>query len=243
MSIGDVLRTAREEKGLSIPEVSSRIRVSKKYLQAVEDGNFLLIPSLVYAKGFVKAYGEFLGLDPKPLISELLERYRTREEPDKREAKEPRPSIRMPEIKISLSTRHYIYAALFLLVAGIVLIEISVPREAGPQKHAAVVTPEAVQAEKLKAAVQLPPVPQVLPDKKPGVKITGASSSNVQVFSDGVQVYNGLLDRGRWAIYRGKEIRVKAENGGAVRISLNGKELGLMGEEGKPAEFVYYPYK
>ena len=72
MNIGEVLRSHREAKGLTIIDVASATRISKKYLQALEDENFLFIPSIVYAKGFLKTYAMYLGLDPKPLTEQLL---------------------------------------------------------------------------------------------------------------------------------------------------------------------------
>jgi cytoskeleton protein RodZ len=107
MSIGEVLKSARTQKQLTIGEVSTAIRVNKKYIQAMEDGNFLILPSLVYAKGFVKAYAEFLELDSRPLIDELLEFYRLKEEPKKNAVLRPReqkkfemPNVGMPKFEM-----------------------------------------------------------------------------------------------------------------------------------------------
>jgi cytoskeleton protein RodZ len=79
MSIGKILREKREERKLSIAEVFAETKINKKYLQALEDDNFLLIPSQVYAKGFLKAYSEYLGLDTKTLVGELMGYYKNRE--------------------------------------------------------------------------------------------------------------------------------------------------------------------
>ena len=70
-SIGEVLKTAREEKGLSLDEVSVLTRVKIKYLIAIEADNFDILPSSVQKKGFLRAYARALDLDPAPLIAEL----------------------------------------------------------------------------------------------------------------------------------------------------------------------------
>ena len=70
-SIGEVLKTAREEKNLSLEEVSVLTRVKLKYLIAIEADNFDILPSTVQMKGFLRAYARALDLDPAPLITEL----------------------------------------------------------------------------------------------------------------------------------------------------------------------------
>ncbi len=64
MRIGQALDRP-EKKKLSITEAASAIRINKKYIQALEDENFLLLPSEVYAKGFVKSYSNYLGIRPE----------------------------------------------------------------------------------------------------------------------------------------------------------------------------------
>lgn len=79
MSIGSILREKRVERKLSVADVFAETKINKKYIQALEDDNFLLIPSQVYAKGFLKAYSNFLGLDTKNLVGELMNYYKSRE--------------------------------------------------------------------------------------------------------------------------------------------------------------------
>lgn len=107
MSIGKILREKREERKLSVAQISSAIRINKKYLQALEDENFLLIPSLVYAKGFLKAYSEYLGVDPKGLLSELTDYFKSREEGRKNLISAPKaanniPIPKMPDWNVEL---------------------------------------------------------------------------------------------------------------------------------------------
>ncbi len=107
MSIGNILKEKREERKLSVAQISSVIRINKKYLQALEDENFLLLPSLVYAKGFLKAYSEYLGLDPKGLLSELSEYFRNIDEGRRAIVPAPKgrkniPMPKMPDMNFEL---------------------------------------------------------------------------------------------------------------------------------------------
>lgn len=69
--LGNILRDAREMKGLTVAEVQERTRISAHYLEAMEQGEYNLLPTPVHARGFLRNYARFLDLDPEP----LLERY------------------------------------------------------------------------------------------------------------------------------------------------------------------------
>jgi cytoskeleton protein RodZ len=70
-SIGQQLRRAREARSLTLGEVSRATHMRAHYLQAMESGDFDAIPSLAQARGFLRAYAEFLSLDPAPLLRSL----------------------------------------------------------------------------------------------------------------------------------------------------------------------------
>ncbi len=72
VGIGDALRTAREEQGRTLEEASRATRIRSDHLRELEDERFDALGGDVYAKGFIRSYAVYLGLDPEP----LLERYR-----------------------------------------------------------------------------------------------------------------------------------------------------------------------
>ena len=61
---GDVLRQARTERGISLADVEQDIRINRGYLEALENARFDLLPAPVYARGFMRSYARYLGLDP-----------------------------------------------------------------------------------------------------------------------------------------------------------------------------------
>ncbi|MDZ7729103.1 MAG: helix-turn-helix transcriptional regulator [Dehalococcoidia bacterium] len=69
--IGDQLRAARQERGLSIEEASRETRISRRFLEALEHDEFEALPAPVYARGFLRSYAGFLGLDAEPLVAEM----------------------------------------------------------------------------------------------------------------------------------------------------------------------------
>jgi cytoskeletal protein RodZ len=70
-TIGQQLRQRREARSLTIDQAASATRIRAHYLIAMETGEFGLLPSPVHARGFLRAYAEFLNLDAEPLLTEL----------------------------------------------------------------------------------------------------------------------------------------------------------------------------
>ena len=66
--LGEVLRGAREAKGVDLPRVERETKIRERYLSALERGEYRELPGSVYTKGFLRNYGAYLGLDPEYLI-------------------------------------------------------------------------------------------------------------------------------------------------------------------------------
>ncbi|MDI3309908.1 MAG: DUF4115 domain-containing protein [Thermoanaerobacterium sp.] len=66
--LGDILKNARLKKGMTLDDLQEITKIRTRYLKAIEDGDFNVIPALVYAKGFVKSYAEAVGLDANDLL-------------------------------------------------------------------------------------------------------------------------------------------------------------------------------
>ena len=71
-SAGDALRQQREALGLNFSDVAGALRIKPAYLAAIEEGRPERLPGPAYAAGFVRAYGDHLGLDG----AEILRRFR-----------------------------------------------------------------------------------------------------------------------------------------------------------------------
>lgn len=67
-TIGTALRLRREEKKLTLEQVSQETRIRINYLQAIENDQLTALPSLAQARGFIRLYANFLGLDPYALL-------------------------------------------------------------------------------------------------------------------------------------------------------------------------------
>ena len=69
LGIGERLIEAREERGLTLEDAERDTRISRRYLQALEDERFDIIPAPVYARGFLRSYSQYLGLETAPLLA------------------------------------------------------------------------------------------------------------------------------------------------------------------------------
>ncbi len=70
-SIGEQLRTAREERGWTLEEVARRTKLKRDALALIELDAFEKLPSLSYARGFIRIYARELGLDGWSLLKKL----------------------------------------------------------------------------------------------------------------------------------------------------------------------------
>src|SRR6266567_4094972 len=73
--IGSTLREARMRGRIDISEVEARTKIRAKYLRAIENEEWDLLPGPVYVKSFLRTYGDFLGLDSRMLLDEYKRRY------------------------------------------------------------------------------------------------------------------------------------------------------------------------
>ena len=69
--IGNSLREARVRQGLGYPEAELATKIRGKYIRALEEEDFDVLPSETYARGFLRSYADYLGLDGQLYVDEL----------------------------------------------------------------------------------------------------------------------------------------------------------------------------
>jgi cytoskeleton protein RodZ len=73
--IGPALREARERRGLGFGDVEAQTAIRSRYIRALEEEQFHVLPGATYTKGFLRAYAEYLGLDGQLFIDEFNSRH------------------------------------------------------------------------------------------------------------------------------------------------------------------------
>lgn len=73
MDVGARLKEARMAQGLSLDSLQETTKIQKRYLVAIEEGNFNILPGKFYARAFIKEYANAVGIDPNELLEEHKE--------------------------------------------------------------------------------------------------------------------------------------------------------------------------
>jgi cytoskeletal protein RodZ len=82
-TIGEILKAERARKKISLDEAMAATRIQKRFLKSLEDGNVSYIPNRVVARGFLKLYADYLGVDQKKAIAEFDAEYGTESDDSK----------------------------------------------------------------------------------------------------------------------------------------------------------------
>ncbi len=85
---GEILRKAREKKGLTVNEIGLSLKISSKILKAIEEGDLSQLPAKTFLRGFVQSYANYLRLD----VAEVMKIFQA-----EMGSTRPRPLITMPE--------------------------------------------------------------------------------------------------------------------------------------------------
>jgi cytoskeleton protein RodZ len=116
--IGSRLREARMRAKIDINEVETRTKIRAKYLRAMENEEWDLLPGEVYVKSFLRTYGDYLGLDTRQLIDDYRRRY---ERPDDHEL---RPIVPLGRDRDRPSRRRGVPP--WLVIAAVLVIVVAV---------------------------------------------------------------------------------------------------------------------
>jgi cytoskeletal protein RodZ len=72
-SLGEKLRQAREERGISVSEVAEQTRISPLYIKAIENDDYKPLPGGIFNKGFVRSYARYVGFDEEEALRDYAE--------------------------------------------------------------------------------------------------------------------------------------------------------------------------
>jgi cytoskeleton protein RodZ len=243
--LGDLLRKAREDRGLSLAQVEAATRIRSDYLQALEREDYDRLPAPVYVKGFLRNYALHLDLDAKQVLSLY-------EQPEAPAETTPVPMM-LDEPLEPLSLRRFRPVGLAALLIAVVAISWwGYQRYPGKIPFVrATATPTAAFT-----ATAAPPTPTVLPPTATpspartasptltptvvglqlSIEVVGERSW-LLVQADGERVFAGILEPGAKDTWTARDrIVLRSGNAGAVRVTLNGQALGLFGEIGQVVE-------
>ncbi len=234
-TVGELLRDEREKKGLSIKEIETAISIRALYINAIEEGNYTIIPGEVYLKGFIRNYANYLGLNGQEMVAS----YRQEQQPViPEEVETPAESVRPTKPKGKTGrTTHSTKSNKLLIIS---LLAVCVAGSAwwllgnqSPSK-APIETKQVQPAPTAPIATQ--PTTPVTPVQNKPVVINAQYTEQcwTSVVADGKQIYEGTAKNGDTITWEAqKSITITAGNAGGVDITYNGQTTGKMGQKGE----------
>ena len=121
--IGETLREARMRQRLDIADVEERTKIRAKYLRALENEEFGMLPGPTFVKTFLRTYSEALGLDPHLLVEEYRTSYESGDDLEHVQALGP-PSVGRERRRQGRGVGPG--SVLLLVVAGVVALFVAI---------------------------------------------------------------------------------------------------------------------
>jgi cytoskeleton protein RodZ len=255
-SFGVRLKQEREQRGITLEEISGSTKIGTRMLVALEQDHFDQLPGGIFNKGFIRAYARCLGLDEDQAIADYLVasgNVPSEKEKDKRSDGLTESSFDLQaEADRGQSTLPWgIFAILLLLVAlGFAVwgfysrearknIRKTPPPIPASTNVAPTPSPANAPATPVSALTPTPPPPAV--PRPLTLHLILRADSWLSITSDGHEVLQGnsfgaLTEK---TIHATRAIVVKAGNAGAIDFEFNGKKLPAQGTEGEVKTLIF----
>jgi hypothetical protein len=211
--IGNSLREARLRQSLDFPEIEQGTKIRGKYLRALEDEQFDVLPAQTYVKGFLRSYAEYLGLDGQLYVDEYNSRFVVgEEEPQSR----PRRSV-PPSRGVQVQSRVVLLTLLGIVsVTALVIV-------AWTRGEPQTVTPVGLGTTK-QVTHQTPVVPAAAKTVRLLVKASRGSCW-LQVHktsATGPILFQGTLDQGQQQLFTARKLWITLDRPENLVTVLNG---------------------
>ena len=219
-TIGGRLRVAREARGLSLQDIANQTRIPVRHLQHVEQGEWDDLPAVTYCIGFVRAYGNAVGLDGPELgreVRELLSGSRPR--PAVAEYYEPTDPARAPPRALAIVA---------LVVAIALVIGYAVWRSTLREVEQPPAAPAPTAAAPQQPAPTTPATPQAVAGQPVTLVSTGEVWLRITDGTSGASLFQGVLASGQSFAIPATAQRPLLRTGRPqlLRATVGGRDLG-----------------
>ena len=251
--IGNTLREARLRRGLDILDCEAETKIRAKYLRAMEEEQFDLMPSATYVRGFLRTYAEFLDLDGRLVLDEYESRFGTyRLSPDAL-SRTPRPgrrdpggrraSAEAPRTPRPRRRRRTEVQLLWLAIGGVMSVAILVwlgvgeSRPPAPIGHPGAVTAAGTSSAPVVAEPDTAATEAPVATKKTAIVLSGVGTYGCYVEVRGKNAKGRLVFQQTLLPGQSKEFRViqgiwvRATNPAELKITIGGRAASLDSSE------------
>jgi transcriptional regulator with XRE-family HTH domain len=240
--LGQLLRDAREKKGLSVAEVEEDTKIRQAQIQALEADDHSVFASAIQRKGLLRNYAQYLGLD----LSEIATLQ------DSGEARtNPVPVVSAGfEPPRGMAITSWLFIDVFLgilIVASAVLVGSVIYNRWQPTLAESSATPThrvSMTSPVLQFTPTHTPPPTATPTRVPSgrlqVDVQIIARTWLEVTVDGEPAFRGLIEAGtNWSWFAENSIAMHVGNAGGVVVTLNGQDLGPLGEENQVVDIEW----
>jgi len=245
IGIGNVLRQAREAKNLSLADVEKEIKIRSRYLEALENEEFDVLPGNVYMLGFLRSYASFLGLDANELVGQLKNHLHPEDE--EKEEVRARPAV-YPSSGRSIGKKVKLLAVGLAVCLAIAYVFSAVTREPVPQVADVPVETPAVEEAPQVSEGGSEDGEAVIAPREEGLELVLQVSDQpgsrcwVEVRADGEKIFSGILEAGARQSFTAEEsFWLKAGNAGVLSVTYNGQEWSNIGRVGEVVVLEFPP--
>lgn len=119
MGAGEPWKKEREARGMTLEAAASTLRVSRKYLHGIEEGDYSGWPERVFSSGYIRAYAKLLSQDPEPVLSEYY--HLMEQQPAEQLPVQAKPEWLERERQRGSRRTTYALAAAVVLLLGMIL--------------------------------------------------------------------------------------------------------------------------
>ncbi|WP_094607545.1 Cytoskeleton protein RodZ [Sporomusa silvacetica DSM 10669] len=234
-TVGEFLRAERIKKALSIKDVESAISIRALYLNAIEEGDYDIVPGEVYLKGFIRNYATFLGLDPQTVIELYCQ---NKEQTNENIIAEKQQEV----IPVSSSPRRGsgggFKKMLTIAAMAAALIIIGLIWWLSESQQSAPVPPPAITPQQAQQGSEPTPAVQSVTPTNPAAKVIVTAKYSAQcwtqIIADGKEIYEGTPKSGESITWEAaNKLSVKFGNAGVVDLVYNGSPVGKIGGNGE----------
>ena len=240
-SFGDWLRRQREMREITLRDIADRTKISLRYLQAMEDNRFDLLPAPIFAKGFLREYARYVGLSPDEVVNHYLSVQQASAEEEGVKKDTTLAGQRPHRVK---PVRSWTYG-LLLFLALVVLVGIVAAlvwyvdkRREDPTGE---VTPPSMAAPPEPSSAPAA-VPLATPDKPRApleVTLDFTADCWVEVSADGKRVVAEQHVQGEsLPVEAQQSVQILLGDAGAADVQVNGLPYPLNGKKGEVRELV-----
>jgi hypothetical protein len=207
--IGNSLREARMRQQLDWPQIELATKIRSKYLRALEDEQFGILPAQPYVKGFLRTYADYLGLDGQLYVDEYSSRNIGGDAFD-----EPAPR-RSPRVHQNRGIERKVLLLALAGIAALTALVIVAWKFGGGDSAAPLVPTQAAPVKPAATGLKLTGV-------RPGTYIEVRRGS-----STGAVLLQATLQPGKVERIDGKRFWLFVRQPSGVRVSIAGKNVSL----------------